>query len=50
MFDLNVLDDLADEDEAKAMDYPWEKINGEFEQLEKFHHSYNLSVHPRKIP
>jgi hypothetical protein len=40
-FNINALDDLADENESKVMNYGREKIKGELEQLKKFHHSHN---------
>ncbi len=43
-FDLNVFDDLADEVESKAMEYGREKVNAQYEQIKKFHHSYNYGI------
>lgn len=43
-FDMNFLEDLADEAEPEAMEYGWKKIDSEYQQLIKFHHSYNVGL------
>lgn len=47
-FDLNFLDDIADEKEAAAEQkdwgHAWKKIEGQLNQLKKFHHSYNYGI------
>ncbi len=43
-FDMNFLDDLADEKEAAWLEYGWKKIEWDFQQIDKFHHSYNVNL------
>ena len=40
-FDMDFLDDLADESEANSMEYGFKKIESHFNHLKKFHHSHN---------
>lgn len=43
-FDMNFLDDLADEKEAAWLEWGWKKIEWDFQQIDKFHHSYNVNL------
>lgn len=43
-FDMDFLDDLADEKDANAMTYGREKIEWDYNQINKFHHSYNVNI------